>query len=196
MAGLRSTKTDAPFCWISRRALELIREQCDQENAVSSAIAVYVALAEKASRQGAEEFSAPHGLLMSMSGLSRRTVQRRLQDLVECGLLEIETPARKMASTFRLLTPALMRLDDASMRHGRRQLTVALFPNKVPRTQKERGENGSPSSRFIEWSRELKDIKEELKSLSAPDLLEGPKQQRQKLVERRDELLVLLDRKV
>jgi hypothetical protein len=94
----------APFCWQHKLALRLIRDSCDAEKAVSSTLAVYVALTEIASDEESETFTTTHAWIALKSGLSARTVQDRLNRLSEIGLLEVSTPALKSPSKYRLLS--------------------------------------------------------------------------------------------
>jgi len=71
-------------------------------NTVSSALGVYCVLTEVASDKGSEEFQTTHAWIARMSGLGIRTVQQRLKELCEIGLVEIQTPDLRAPSTYRL----------------------------------------------------------------------------------------------
>ena len=95
---------DAPFCWQHKPALRLIREAFDADKTVASALAVYLALTEIASDEESEVFTTTHAWIAQKCGVSPRTVQDRLNGLVEISLVEIHTPALKSPSTYRLLS--------------------------------------------------------------------------------------------
>jgi DNA-binding Lrp family transcriptional regulator len=84
----------------------LIREAFDADKTVASALAVYLALTEIASDEESEVFTTTHAWIAQKCGVSPRTVQDRLNELAEIGLVEIHTPALKSPSTFRLLSVA------------------------------------------------------------------------------------------
>ena len=106
MTAERDTK-DGPFCWQSKAALKLILESFgDAGNAACRPRSVYLALCEIASDEGAAQFVVTKGLLGYRAGLSTRTVQRVLPDLVRAGVLTISRNANglKTASRYTLLS--------------------------------------------------------------------------------------------
>ncbi len=94
---LRRTINDGPFCWLTKAALWKIREAFDAQNAVPSAIAVYVALAELASDAQREDFARDKATIAQRAGLGCRRVQEILQDLQAIGLVDIQR--QKLAGT-------------------------------------------------------------------------------------------------
>ncbi len=98
---------EPPFCWQSKMALRKIREALDAEKAVASGIGVYVALTEIASDEQKNPFETTHLYIGSKSGFSPRTVQERIQDLVEIGVLDCFVPDRRAPATYTLLSLSL-----------------------------------------------------------------------------------------
>lgn len=90
-----------PFAWCSKLMLRRIREQIEE---YSSALSVYVALCWVASDKERDEFVTTHGYLAQLSGCSEKTVRRRLADLTNAKVVQIETPAMKAPCTYRLLS--------------------------------------------------------------------------------------------
>ena len=106
MTAERDTK-DGPFCWQSKAALKLILDSFDDaENAACRTRSVYLALCEIASDLGAAQFVVTKGLIGYRAGLSTRTVQRVLPDLVRAGVITISRNANglKTASRYTLLS--------------------------------------------------------------------------------------------
>lgn len=99
---LRTIKA-APFCWQHKSARRKIRDAFDRAKTVHSALGVYDALTEIASDEESEVFETTHAHISQKSGWSPRTVQDRLPELEEIGLVVIQTPALKAPSTIRLL---------------------------------------------------------------------------------------------
>lgn len=97
-------RQEAPFCWQAKAALRRIRAAFDRSGTVSSALLTYGALTEFSSDFVSETFSVTHADIVAKCGLSLRTVQQRLVELQEIGLIEITTPDYRAPSTFRLLS--------------------------------------------------------------------------------------------
>lgn len=95
--------SDGPWCWQSKAALRRIQECLDGENTVSSGLAVYVALTQIASDEQSSEFRTTHAHISKLSGVKDRTVRKRLDALVDIGLIQIETPELRAPCTYRLL---------------------------------------------------------------------------------------------
>jgi len=91
------------FCWQPKTALHHIRESLEAVNGVSSGIAVYVALTEVASDRRSGVFQATHAHLAARSGLSVRTVQHRIKNLSDLGLIRYTVPSLKSPATYELL---------------------------------------------------------------------------------------------
>lgn len=138
----------APFCWQHKSQRRKIRAAFDRDKTVNSALGVYDALTEVASDHESEVFQTTHAKLSEMSGWSPRTVQDRLQELKEIGLVEISTPALKSPSTFRLLADrqrlpiVRQRAKKAplpSLEQGKKNLlkTCSTKANKLSTPQKE-----------------------------------------------------------
>jgi len=95
------------FCWQPKAALRRIREALDAENAVASGLLVYLALTEIASDKQSPTFQTTHGYIAGRIGLSQRTVQQRIHDLKEIGVLKytVEAGVRGPA-TYTLIQPS------------------------------------------------------------------------------------------
>ncbi len=91
------------WCWMDKRALRKIREAFDRDNAISSALAVYLALCEIASNKESEVFQTTHSYIAQNSGVSIKTVQRRLKILEEIELIRVSTPNLRAPSNYTLL---------------------------------------------------------------------------------------------
>jgi hypothetical protein len=83
--------------------LRRIREALDAENAVMSGLLVYTALTEIASDKQSRIFQTTHGFIAGRCGMSQRTVQQRIKDLVEIGLLKCDVPKLRAPATYTLL---------------------------------------------------------------------------------------------
>jgi hypothetical protein len=108
------TPDDGPWLWVSKAALSQIRTVAgDRENVACLARSVYFAFCELASDCGFQNFSTSKGLIAFRAGLSARTVQRILPELVLAGVIEIQENANGpgTASAYCLLgspTPSLI----------------------------------------------------------------------------------------
>jgi predicted transcriptional regulator len=96
---LRTIK-GVPFAWQDKRILRRIREEVED---YPSATLVYLALTIAASDTGSDEFKTTQSWLAQLSGVTDRTVRRRLLDLQQLGLIEVSTPRLRAPSTYRLL---------------------------------------------------------------------------------------------
>ncbi len=94
---------DGPFAWVSKAALRKIREGLENDNAVTSGIAVYVALAEIASDEQSPQFTTTQAHIAEKSGVSIRTVAARQQDLEELELILKIVPDLRAPAHFTLL---------------------------------------------------------------------------------------------
>lgn len=94
---------DGPFSWEGKPARRRIREACDATNDALAAQGVYAALAEIASDEQSEIFSATHAKIAMVAGASVRTVQKHIRTLSEIGLLQVSTPVLRAPSTYRML---------------------------------------------------------------------------------------------
>jgi hypothetical protein len=102
--GLRGTKPEPPYLWVSKQALRAIRDGLDSDASASTGILTYVALAEVASDMEGATFVTTHLWLAQKTALSSRTIRRRIHDLAGLGLIRVETPRLKAPSTYHLLT--------------------------------------------------------------------------------------------
>jgi DNA-binding Lrp family transcriptional regulator len=91
------------WCWQPKAALHHIREALDAESAVSSGLLVYVILTEIASDKRSHTFQTTHSFIAMRSGLSQRTVQRRIKALTEIGVLKCDVPSLRAPATYTLL---------------------------------------------------------------------------------------------
>lgn len=131
------TSQDGPFCWQSKEGLRKIRDAFDATGDVSSALMTYVALTEIASDLGIEPFTTTHAWISKMSGYSRRTVQLRLKELEELGLIEISTPSLRAPCTYTICNHcATLRTDNATLRSG-------MLKQASMRTSEERQKKGT-----------------------------------------------------
>ncbi len=89
-----------PWCWASKRALQLIRDNCKN---CGTALAVYHALTEIDSDNGSTGVvEVSHKGISLRAAFSVRTVLQRLKDLERCGAIKIETPALKAPCKYTL----------------------------------------------------------------------------------------------
>lgn len=98
-----SPNSAGPWMWQSKTAIRTIRISLDGENSVPSALLVYFALTEEASNKQSSAFVTTRAWLGQMTGLSVRTIQSRLKDLQEIGLIEVKTTRLKTPSMYTLL---------------------------------------------------------------------------------------------
>lgn len=91
------------FCWQSKAARQKIREDFDGTNNVLSALAVYDGLSEIASDKQSAEFITTIAWVAGKTGASRRTVQSRVKELAQSGLIEVTTPTLRAPSKYRLI---------------------------------------------------------------------------------------------
>ncbi len=89
-----------PWCWASKRALQLIRDNCKNP---ATALSVYHALTEIDSDNGSTGVvEVSHKGISLRAAFSVRTVLQRLKDLERCGAIKIETPALKAPCKYTL----------------------------------------------------------------------------------------------
>jgi predicted DsbA family dithiol-disulfide isomerase len=93
------------WCWAGKAELRKIRQECAN---YASALAVYHALSEIASDKESDEFQTTQEWLAQLSGFKARTIRRRLKDLQEIGVVQIQTPKLKAPSTYRLRRSAMV----------------------------------------------------------------------------------------
>lgn len=143
--GTRRTR-DGPFCWQSKAALRLIREQFGEDPSLPSALGIYSAITEIASDQGTEEPVTTHNWIAHISGYSVATVKRRVAELESERFLEKirQNNGGKGPCMYRLLTIGKdsepMAHSEPSMAHS--ELPMAHRLNKVERaTSEERQKN-------------------------------------------------------
>lgn len=98
----RSVK-DGPWCWQSKTARRRIREAFDSTNNVATALAVYDALSEIASDDGAEQFTTTHAWIQRISGVGVTTIKGHISVFTDLGLIAVSTPALRAPSTYTLL---------------------------------------------------------------------------------------------
>lgn len=145
-----------PFCWQHKDARRRIREAFDRAKTVHSALGIYDALTEIASDKQSEVFETTHAYIAQMSGWSPRTVQDRLDELVEIGLIEIHTPALKAPSTIRLLAVTDWQ---PLLNAPQRQKKVALPTLEQGKKKELNNEEESPRTRKRETWQLLRDEK-------------------------------------
>jgi len=81
-----------PYLKILKSGLRKIRERVDSQKDRASSLLVWLALHEIASnKRGVTTFTATHDYIGSLCSLSGRTVQKRVHDLAEMGLISIVT---------------------------------------------------------------------------------------------------------
>ena len=93
-------KPNGPFCWQDKRWLGLIRKETED---YASGLSVYLALTELASDNESDSFKATHAWLAKLSGLSEKTIRRRLRDLKRIRAVKVFTPPMKAPCTYTLL---------------------------------------------------------------------------------------------
>jgi hypothetical protein len=157
-AGVRQIKA-VPFCWQHKPALRKIREAFDRAKTVSSALGTYNALTEIASDEAKEEFQTTHAYIAQKSGWSPRTVQDRLAELVEIGLVEISTPMLKSPSTYRLLpVPQPLPSDWQPSPDVRQQTEKGLLPSLEQLEQGEKKELTAFSTKSKKLTKPQKEL--------------------------------------
>lgn len=169
---------DGPWCWLAKEARRRVREELPH-SAVASALAVLSALAEVASDNGAESFVTTHAWLSFLSGLSPRTIQDRLKDLVAVDLLALETPKLKAPSRYTLLrAPGCAITAERPAIIAERSASMGGAP--LP-TYKEKKNNNTrkPSAPTVKasrkgHSRERDPIIDALAAIECPDLRQVP----------------------
>lgn len=98
----RSTE-DGPWLWANKVAVRRIRDVFDTDNAVASALGVYMALCEISSDEKSPSVQTTQHYIAMKCGFSRRTVQCRIDDLAGLGFIRVHTPDRRMPSFYTLL---------------------------------------------------------------------------------------------
>jgi|SaaInlStandDraft_4_1057021.scaffolds.fasta_scaffold06017_2 hypothetical protein len=81
---------EAPFAWLAKHKIRLIREHFDSSNQLATALSVYLVLTEIASNKVEERFVASYAYIASMVGVSRRTTIRIMAQLEKIELISIE----------------------------------------------------------------------------------------------------------
>jgi len=84
----------APFVWLSKESLRRIEEGVEDS---ASAILVYLALCRIACNENSAAFSKPIAYISQLASVSRRTVERRLEDLERLKLVLVDR--RKIEGT-------------------------------------------------------------------------------------------------
>lgn len=151
---LRSPR-DGPFAWQSKAALRLIRETFDATGNVATALAVYGALCECASNEGAETFRATHSWIAQFAGTSARTVRTHLRHFAEIGLVAISTPPLRASCTYSLLAigNGCRTLGNGCRAFGK----VRNFLELPPYKERERTKKNSLSRRRASPGKEVSD---------------------------------------
>jgi hypothetical protein len=91
-----------PYAWFDKRvASKIITDGSDSINR-TAALTVYVALCIVASDKKADTFTASQHELGKAAGITSRTVQRFLPELIRLGVVEVSTPQFKVMSTYTL----------------------------------------------------------------------------------------------
>lgn len=80
----------APFAWVAKNILRLIREHFDSSSQLTLALAIYLVLTEIASNLETNQFTTSYANIASKAGVSRRTVIRIMKQLEEIGIISIE----------------------------------------------------------------------------------------------------------
>jgi hypothetical protein len=95
----------APFTWAPKVSVRKIRDSLDGENSVATGLNVYYGLMELASDHQSATFEATYATVAMRTGLSSKTVQRRVKDLIELGLVEMEVPKLKAPCRYTMILP-------------------------------------------------------------------------------------------
>lgn len=91
-----------PYAWFDKRvASKIITDGSDSINR-TAALTVYVALCIVASDKKADTFTASQHEIGKAAGITSRTVQRFLPELIRLGVVEVSTPQFKVMSTYTL----------------------------------------------------------------------------------------------
>jgi hypothetical protein len=100
---VRTIDASRPWSWVEKAAIRKIREAFDGTHNVSSALAVYYALAEVASDKANEKFQTTYAWLATLSGFSQRTVGKRISELEAIGLMKVTIPPLRAPATYEIL---------------------------------------------------------------------------------------------
>lgn len=104
----------AAFCWQPKEAFRRIEEGTEQPG---SAISVYVALTRIASNEEGQTFTKPIAYIAKLACVERRTVERRLPELEQLGLVSVERrqiPGTKANDAHRYTLTTLSRKEVAT----------------------------------------------------------------------------------
>lgn len=132
----RQPSDEGPWCWQAKAVRRKIRDAFDATNNVATALAVYDALTEIASDEGAETFTTTHAWIQRMSGVSVSTVKKHLSVFADMSIVRISTPALRAPSTYVLLS-----LANGCLSSANGGLALANAPQSGPlATSEERSE--------------------------------------------------------
>src|SRR5262245_34180766 len=92
-----------PFFWVPKSAFERIDQGLELGPAATAKL-VYVALCIVANREGAATFTKPINYLATLASLERRTVERRLVDLEQLKLVDVQRGKLRQAHQYTLTT--------------------------------------------------------------------------------------------
>ena len=116
----RSRSPEPPYCWQSKAARRIIREQMNGHESTASILSLYDALTEIASNEESEVFTAGQPFIGTIAAISVSTVKRLERILEEIGVIAIFRPRRRGHNTYKLLSFGDA---DALIAHG--ELSIA-----------------------------------------------------------------------
>jgi hypothetical protein len=147
-----------PFVWIEAKQLPKLRASFKDSHHTSTALAVYLSLAELANEARSREFTATECAISERAGLSKAPVHRRLQDLEAKGFISITRTAFCGPSKY-YITP----LD---------QIDTTLDQSDLAVTQSDTTLDQSDTTRYINLSHPI--YKEDRKKGDQPKKLTTP----------------------
>lgn len=155
----------APFVWLPKEALRKIQEGLEESTA-ASALLVYLALCRIACNEGAS-FEKPISYIATIAASSRRTVERRLDDLQRLKLLtvtrqKIEGTNANGLSRYTLTSPSRKVTTSSRNPHTSqsRKLASATDPHAVAvirELEKERKEEEHPCDSMTQGQKQQVD---------------------------------------
>lgn len=110
MGAVRSIKSSRRWCWQDKDILDFIRENFNGQR-LTTALALYISLAELASNASSDQFPAYYVQLASLAGKSLSTVRNYCNEFVKLGILAKENrkldEKTNLANHWSLLTPSV-----------------------------------------------------------------------------------------
>jgi hypothetical protein len=132
---------NGPFCWQSKDVLRLIRDSFDETNSVTSALAIYGSLSEKASDEQSETFDCRIRDIAARAGVSYKTAANVLRRFEALAIIAIQRNKISNTQENAPSTYTLLRLSNRFPRLGN-----GSQPVSIPRRIEESPEQSSEKS--------------------------------------------------